>query len=876
MFVVESNQVPEPDSRMTIGGPVLVTGSCVGGYRANGLGHGVWATVTVADGDSTDEVTDKAVALLDAGFDKVCLQLNSSRSLTAAASIAQAYPQRIALRLWNGDSSSLSKLASVSAFAGQLHAVILAVDSLSAPSVAALVAECPKSTRLVLDIGGSAVDYSDIATVSKTGASLLLRDSVLGYTADSSTATIEPGRAFAACLNTDRPDGLFATVIVDEQRTALGVAYSSVESIAESFRTATGVYQSRSRGGLWVKGLTSGATQRVFRIDADCDKDALQFVVNQQDPGFCHLNTRTCFGPDSGITALEATLRSRRANAPAGSYTARLFNDTNLLHAKIIEEASELCEATDKDEIAWEAADLIYFALVKAVANGVSLADIEGHLEKRAKKVTRRAGDAKPGALEKIAAAAASKAGQDKVVSATTTAAPAAQPAVIEKQEIKLRIHSHSSLSEDEKSALLQRPILDLKEISSRVTPIVQAVRERGDDALVELTAKFDNVKLTSTVLKAPFPQHLIDEVKPAVKAAIDVAFANIAAFHKAQVSDSTLSVETMPGVVCSRFSRPIDRVGLYVPGGTAILPSTTLMLGVPAMVAGCKEIVVASPPRKDGTPVPEVVYVADKIGAGTIVLAGGAQAVAAMAYGTKSVPKVDKIVGPGNQYVTAAKMALQNDTQAMISIDMPAGPSELLVIADNDSNPAYVVSDLLSQAEHGVDSQVILVAIAPTSEFLAAIQHELATQGEALPRRDIVRVSISKSYILTVESRDAALEFSNKYAPEHLILHIEQPESTIPQIQNAGSIFVGPWSPESCGDYASGTNHTLPTYGYARMYSGVNTDTFLKHITSQTLTMEGLDLLGDTVTTLAEIEGLEAHRNAVAIRLKDIRAKKI
>ncbi|KAI8620215.1 histidinol dehydrogenase-domain-containing protein [Chytriomyces sp. MP71] len=701
----------------------------------------------------------------------------------------------------------------------------------------------------------------------------MLPAAVFGFNSTASEQpppyTLDMGRAFAACLNTDRPDGLFATVIVDEYKVALGLAYSSVESIAETFKTGQGVYQSRSRGGLWVKGLTSGATQRVFRVDADCDRDAIQFVVHQADPGFCHLNTRTCFGADTGLTALEATLRSRKANAPAGSYTSRLFNDATLLHAKIVEEAQELCDATDKEEIAWEAADLIYFALVKAVAHGVSLADIEAHLEKRAAKVTRRRGDAKPGAIKPAVATPAT----------APTTGPHAAPtpvAVTAKLPIQLKVHNDSSLDEGTLKNLLHRPILNLADISARVGPIVADVKQRGDAALVDFTAKFDKVNLThGTVLRAPFPRALIAEVQPTVAAAIDVAFANIATFHRAQAASGTLSVETMPGVVCSRFSRPIDRVGLYVPGGTAILPSTTMMLGVPAMVAGCREIVVASPPRKDGTPVPEVVYVADKIGASAIVLAGGAQAVAAMAYGTESVPKVDKIVGPGNQYVTAAKMQLQNDTEAMISIDMPAGPSELLVIADNNSNPAYVVSDLLSQAEHGIDSQVILVAIAPTPQFLASIQTELSAQGEALPRSDIVRVSISKSYILAVDTRERALAFSNQYAPEHLILHIDEPESVLKDITNAGSVFVGPWSPESCGDYASGTNHTLPTYGYARMYSGVNTDTFLKHITAQTLTRDGLDLLGDTVTTLAEIEGLEAHRNAVAIRLRDIRAGK-
>lgn len=352
---------------------------------------------------------------------------------------------------------------------------------------------------------------------------------------------------------------------------------------------------------------------------------------------------------------------------------------------------------------------------------------------------------------------------------------------------------------------------------------------------------------------------------------AIDVSFDNIYKFHAAQREEKPLTVETMPGVKCSRFSKPIERVGLYVPGGTAVLPSTALMLGVPALVAGCKKIVLASPPRPDGSVTAEIVYIAHKIGAESIVLAGGAQAVAALAYGTESVTKVDKILGPGNQFVTAAKMVVSNDTSARVSIDMPAGPSEVLVVADATANPAFVASDLLSQAEHGVDSQVVLIAVALTESQLAAIEEELQAQASRLPRLEIVRGAIDHSVTLLASDIVEAMALSNEYAPEHLILQVEKAHEAMEMVENAGSVFVGPWTPESVGDYSAGVNHSLPTYGYARQYSGVNLASYIKHITSSDLTSAGLRRLGKTVMELAKVEGLEAHRRAVSIRLAEM-----
>lgn len=652
-------------------------------------------------------------------------------------------------------------------------------------------------------------------------------------------------------ITTDRKDGLYTTLVVDQNERSLGLVYSSNESIKEAIRTRTGVYQSR-RHGLWYKGATSGATQKLLRLDLDCDNDCLKATVVQSGEGFCHNNTFTCFGNDTGVTGMEKTLFSRRENAPTGSYTARLFNDEKLLNSKIMEEAEELCEAKTKDEIAWEAADLIYFAMAKLAKEGVSWADVENNLDSKSRKISRRKGDAKP------------KWDQGSKKQEETS------PAEEDSSTIKMARVDAGSASKDEIKQVLSRPSQSTENIMKLVLPIIDSVKKSGDKALIELTAKFEKAQLTSPVIEAPFPAELMNLSKD-VKDAIDLSVSNVEKFHAAQISNKAMEVETTKGVVCSRFSRPIESVGLYIPGGTAVLPSTALMLGVPAKVAGCKNIVIATPPRSDGTPTPEVVYVAHLVGAQKIVLAGGAQAVASMAYGTESVPKVDKIMGPGNQFVTAAKMYVQNDSQAQVSIDMPAGPSEVLVVADKTANPAFVASDLLSQAEHGVDSQVVLLAVDLTDIELSEIEKEVHQQALKLPRVDIVRKCITHSTTLQVKTIQEAMELSNQYAPEHLILQIEKASEYVKLVENAGSVFVGAYSPESCGDYSSGTNHTLPTYGYARMYSGVNTGTFQKHITSQELTSEGLKNIGQAVMTLAEVEGLHAHKNAVQVRLDSL-----
>lgn len=474
-----------------------------------------------------------------------------------------------------------------------------------------------------------------------------------------------------------------------------------------------------------------------------------------------------------------------------------------------MEEARELCDAQTKEDVAFEAADLMYFALTKCIAAGVSLEEVEENLDAKSVKVMRRKGDAKPEPAASPALAGSATGPDNSSDEETITNGTDGTRATTRRIEMKRYVTATSSSSTI--TDALQRPSQrSMDTIVGIIKPIIDDVRTNGDKALLKYTHKFDRAtSLTTPVIHAPFPESLM-QLSAETKSAIDVSYNNIQRFHSAQREEKPLIVETMPGVVCSRFSRPIERVGLYVPGGTAVLPSTALMLGVPAQVAGCSRIVLASPPRPDGSITPEIVYIAHKVGAESIVLAGGAQAVAAMAYGTESISKVNKVLGPGNQFVTAAKMLISNDTTARISIDMPAGPSEVLVIADRTANPAFVASDLLSQAEHGPDSQVVLVAIDLDENQLLAIEDEVHKQAMALPRVDIVRQAIDHSVTLVVKDVQEAMKWSNAYAPEHLILQVEGAEEVSRMVENAGSVFIGPWTPESVGDYSAGVNHSL------------------------------------------------------------------
>jgi histidinol dehydrogenase len=425
-----------------------------------------------------------------------------------------------------------------------------------------------------------------------------------------------------------------------------------------------------------------------------------------------------------------------------------------------------------------------------------------------------------------------------------------------------LKLYNYKDLTQQKVNELCSRKIEDDNLVFSRVTTIIETVKKDGDAALLSYAAQFDKVELSSLFIGKEEIASLAKQIPLSVKSAIDIAYQNIYKFHEAQLK-AEAKIETMPGVTCWREARAIQKVGLYIPGGTAVLPSTFLMLGIPAKIAGCKEIVVCSPPQSDSKINLYIAYVATLLNIEKIYLVGGAQAIGAMAFGTQTIPKVDKIFGPGNRYVTEAKKLVQNE----VAIDMPAGPSEVLVVADETANPSFIAADLLAQAEHGTDSQAILVAT--SKQLIAQVTSEIAKQLIELPRKEIAEKAMENSYIIFTETLSQAMDFSNTYAPEHLILACENFEPLIPLIRNAGSVFLGNLTPESAGDYASGTNHTLPTSGFASAFSGVSVDTFLKKITFQHLTAKGLNNIGPTVEVLASAEGLAAHKNAISIRMK-------
>ena len=417
--------------------------------------------------------------------------------------------------------------------------------------------------------------------------------------------------------------------------------------------------------------------------------------------------------------------------------------------------------------------------------------------------------------------------------------------------------------SKKDYAQLLKRPLHDYRAVRETVQAILDNVRIHGDAAVKQYTQQFDRISLHDFELQAS-EWDAADSIDESLKKAIDVAIKNISMFHRSQFENVT-KVDTMPGITCWRKSVPIEKVGLYIPGGTAPLFSTVLMLAVPARIAGCNEIIVCTPPQTDGNVHPAILYAARQTGVRKIFKIGGAQAIAAMAFGTQTIPKVHKIFGPGNQYITCAKMLVAAEG---VAIDMPAGPSEVAILADETCDPEYVAADLLAQAEHGKDSQVLLVST--DERVIDQTKDSLQRQFSQLPRWEIVEAAVKNSKAILVQTLDDALELINQYAPEHLIIACRDAEAIAENVRSAGSVFLGNYSSESVGDYASGTNHTLPTNGFAAAYSGVSLDSFFKKITFQQVTKEGLSNIAETVQVMAEAEGLRAHANAVSIRLKN------
>ena len=627
------------------------------------------------------------------------------------------------------------------------------------------------------------------------------------------TGAMELADAFAAPLVSDRPDGLFPTVVCDERGTALGLAYSDTESIRVALDEGIGCYHSRKRG-LWRKGATSGATQELVGIDVDCDRDTLRFRVRQTGAGFCHRDTSTCWGDARGLSALDDTLAARVVDAPAGSYTRRLLDDPTLLAAKIVEEAGELVEAQTRDEVAWEAADLIYFTLVRAQSAGVRLADIEAELDRRAGKVTRRsahdvASDADGELLPLRDAANAVRRGC------------AVEPGVLRQAQT-----------------------------------IVDDVRTDGELALRRWSEKLGDLEAGEAwIVERPQLEAALARIDGEVRAVLERTAARIRRFAVAQREMFQPVELEIEGGRAGHTVAPVASAGCYAPGGRYPLPSSVLMTAVTARVAGVERVVVASPKPDDVT-----LAAAAIAGADQFVAIGGAQAIAALAYGAGALAAVDTIVGPGNAWVTAAKKIVAGD----VGIDMLAGPSELVVIADDQADPALVAADLIAQAEHDPDAVPILVT---TSAALPErVRAALSDQLSSLPTADVAVRALRNGYAVVVATRDAAVAVCDALAPEHLELLTADAEAWAPLLRNYGALFVGAGSAEVLGDYGAGPNHVLPTGGTARFSSGLSVANFLRLPTWMS-TSDSSALTRDAVA-LGRLEGLEGHARSAARRL--------
>ncbi|EDQ85680.1 uncharacterized protein MONBRDRAFT_29130 [Monosiga brevicollis MX1] len=654
----------------------------------------------------------------------------------------------------------------------------------------------------------------------------------------TSLETSESASAFlTSLLNTDREDQLWTTLVVDERGKALGVCYSNQESLCKAIEVQEGVYWSRRRG-LWHKGLTSGATQTLQRINYDCDRDLLIFQVTQHGAGFCHRNLHSCFGERTGIALLESVLEDRKTNAPKGSYSQRLYNDPGLLKNKLVEEAIELSEADTADHVASEAADLVYFAMVKCVSAGVSFTDVERVLDRRHLKIKRRPGNAKPEFLKARLQAEQ----QDHVVEQTSVVEPT------------LRV-----IPSDDVPPLHRDPVdADARAI---VEPIMHDIRERGEAALLEHAVRLRDIEVGQPhIYRQADLKKVYDELEAADRAMLDRTASRIRLFAQMQrqsVQDE--AVLKIDGGRAGQLVAAVEVAGCYAPGGRYPLPSSVLMGAITARVAGVKQVWVASP-----RPHPSVLAAAYIAGADGLLAVGGAQAIAAFAYGAGEVPVCDAIVGPGNKFVTAAKSLVAG----AVAIDMLAGPSECLVVADDTADPAVVAADLLAQSEHDVAARAILVT--PSSTLIEAVNKEVQRQLSTLPTAETARVAVEKnSFAVHTASLEEAIEVSDRLAPEHLEVHTADAAALVPRFKHYGALFVGHMAAEVLGDYGAGPNHTLPTGGTARSFGGLSVHTFLRPRTFLELQdRASAEVIIQDAVDLALIEGLHGHSRAAALRL--------
>lgn len=728
-----------------------------------------------------------------------------------------------------------------------------------------------------LTVAGGVTSAAEIAELDRLGV-----DAQVGMAIY--TGRLGLSEAFAAPLQSDRPDGLWPTVVVDERGRALGLAWSNEQSLREAIDKGEGVYWSRQRG-LWRKGERSGATQRLLRVDLDCDRDALRFVVRQEGAGFCHRGTWGCFGEERGLGALARTLGARKAGAPEGSYTARLFEDPSLLAAKLEEEARELAEARGSEAVIHEAADLLYFASVALAREGVRLEDVEEALNRRALKVGRQGGERK-------AAAELNEAG--KIASGTSETRPSlpgesADPAMLEASDVAraLAENEDARRTAEAESTTGQQSRTPEPQINGRsyrllrierpesiraaerapIDPatlagaerLVAQVREGGEAALRSLCARFEDLgpggKLFWTAAEL---REELERLPPQERALLERTAARVRSFAEAQLASLREVEIPVPGGRAGQALAPMERAGCYVPSGRFPLPSSALMTTIPAKVAGVQEVWVASP-----RPTSLTLAAAAIGGAHGLIAAGGAHGIAALAYGAGRLSPCDVVVGPGNRWVTAAKKLIAGE----VAIDTLAGPSELVVVADGSADAERIAADLLAQAEHDPDASPILVST--SAQLVDEVEEVLAGQLATLPTAKIASAALSNGFAVIASSRDEAARICDRLAPEHVELHLEDPRALGARLRNYGALFLGAGAAEVLGDYGIGPNHVLPTGRGARSAGGLSPLSFLRVRTWLEVDdlEEASEVLRDAAA-FARLEGLEGHARAAEMRI--------